>query len=211
MTSAASRGRPPASSRDTLQDAAFELFLENGYAGTTVEQITRRAGVSRNTFFNYFDSKSDVFWVELDEALAGLEATLRNAPAGERAVRSALAAILGIGRAFGPATVPFALTQYHLIGSVHELQASALTRFTRQAGLLAEFLGRSGFASLEARAAAYSLLAAAIAGAQSWAGAGTARGELEPYLLAALEPVVHGIESRQAGQPPAVAPADSDR
>ena len=69
MAPQAARGRPPASSREMLQDAAFELFLENSYAGTTVEEIAQRAGVSRNTFFNYFPTKSDVFWVELDESL----------------------------------------------------------------------------------------------------------------------------------------------
>jgi AcrR family transcriptional regulator len=38
------RGRPPTSSREILQDAAFELFLENSYPKTTVDQIAQRAG-----------------------------------------------------------------------------------------------------------------------------------------------------------------------
>src|SRR5690606_31921014 len=110
MTGTSGRGRPPASSRDTLQDAAFELFLENGYAGTTVEQITQRAGVSRNTFFNYFASKSEVFWVELDEALDALETGLRQAPGGASAIETASAIILASGRHLGPDRVPFVLT-----------------------------------------------------------------------------------------------------
>ena len=178
-----------------LQDAAFELFLENSYAGTTVEQITQRAGVSRNTFFNYFPAKSDVFWVELDEALERLAAVLRESPTADSPMRTVRLAILAVGREFGPGRVPFALTQHDLVGSVHELQASALARFTHQARIIANYLGRAGLDSPSAQAAAYASLGATIAGAQVWAAAGTSRGELEPYLRAALDPVVSGFES----------------
>lgn len=68
MTSAA-RGRPQASSRETLAEAAAELFLEQGYEATTVADITRRAGVSRSSFFNYFDGKAATIWYALDERL----------------------------------------------------------------------------------------------------------------------------------------------
>ena len=65
-------GRPRRSSAEVLADAAAELFLEQGYGRTTVDQIAARAGVSRATFFNYFPAKSDVMWLELDAAVAGL-------------------------------------------------------------------------------------------------------------------------------------------
>lgn len=178
-----------------LQDAAFELFLENSYAGTTVEQITQRAGVSRNTFFNYFPAKSDVFWVELDEALERLASVLRENPTDDSPLRTVLRAILAVGREFGPNRVPFALTQHDLVGSVHELQASALARFTLQARIIAGYLGEAGLDSPTAQAAGYASLGAAIAGAQVWAEAGTSRGDLEPYLRAAVGPVIDGFEA----------------
>lgn len=184
------RGRPQAASRELLQDAALELFLENGYAGTTIEQITTRAGVSRNTFFNYFDAKSDVFWVELDDALERIPAALRAAPETAGGMQAVEAALLEFGTQFGPGRVPFALTQYELIGSIHELQASALTRFTRQASLLANFLTARGFERLRAQTASYAALGAVVAAGQAWADAGTARGDLLPYLSAALSPVI---------------------
>ncbi|MBT5576399.1 MAG: TetR family transcriptional regulator, partial [Microbacteriaceae bacterium] len=59
-----------------LQEAALELFVEQTYAKTTIEEITQRAGVSRATFFNYFPAKSDVFWVDLDDALRRLSGVL---------------------------------------------------------------------------------------------------------------------------------------
>ena len=193
MTRSANRGRPPASSREMLQEAAFKLFLENSYAGTSIDQITQRAGVSRNTFFNYFAGKSDVFWVDLDETLGQLAAELRRASPDTPAMRAVADAIVSLGRNFGPSRVPFALTQYLLIGSVHELQASALMRFTRQAKVLCDFLDPKD--PLLARAAAYAALGATVAAAQAWAAAGTARGDLESYLNTALTPVVDGFQT----------------
>jgi AcrR family transcriptional regulator len=194
-TSPASRGRPQSASRELLQEAALELFLENGFAGTTVEQITTRAGVSRNTFFNYFTAKGDVFWVELDDSLDTLVDALARAPGNTPPMHVVLEAIIAFGREFGPERVPLALTQYELIGSVHELQASALTRFTRQAGVIRSYLESRGFDRLLAQTAAYAALGAVIAAGQAWANAGTSRGEVEPYLRAALAPVVAGFDS----------------
>ncbi|WP_228495267.1 TetR/AcrR family transcriptional regulator [Microbacterium sp. VKM Ac-2870] len=78
-----SSGRPRATSQATIAEAATELFLEQGYAETTVADITRRAGVSRSSFFNYFGSKSAILWAGLDEGIAaGVTALQQGAPVG---------------------------------------------------------------------------------------------------------------------------------
>lgn len=46
--------------RQNIIDCALELFAEQGYETTTVQQITERAGVAKGTFFNYFDNKEEV-------------------------------------------------------------------------------------------------------------------------------------------------------
>jgi AcrR family transcriptional regulator len=46
-----------------ILDATRQIFLARGYAGTTVDEITRVAGVSRGSFYTYFPSKRDVFLV----------------------------------------------------------------------------------------------------------------------------------------------------
>ncbi len=45
---------------ERLYQAAVSLFREQGYEETTVDQITRRAGLAKGTFFNYFTTKDAV-------------------------------------------------------------------------------------------------------------------------------------------------------
>lgn len=192
------RGRPRLSSREMLEDAAFELFLEKGYAGTTVEEITQRAGVSRNTFFNYFPGKSDVFWVDLDAGVEALAGCLAAQPPETGVTAAIESAILTACKPFGRSRVPWALTHYELIGSVRELQSSALGRLTIQAQILAGFTEqRLGLpvGSMLARAFAYAAIGAIVAAAQTWAAAGPSRGELGPYVSIALAPVLAGFGS----------------
>jgi TetR/AcrR family transcriptional regulator len=44
-----------------LVAAALELFVERGYAATSVELVAQRAGVSKGTLFLYFASKEELF------------------------------------------------------------------------------------------------------------------------------------------------------
>lgn len=46
--------------RDRLYDVALALFRQQGYEQTTVDQITREAGLAKGTFFNYFPTKDAV-------------------------------------------------------------------------------------------------------------------------------------------------------
>jgi len=54
------RTKPPEQRRTELMDAAERLFLEQGVAPTTIEQITDGAGVAKGTFYLYFSSKDDI-------------------------------------------------------------------------------------------------------------------------------------------------------
>ncbi|HRP98898.1 MAG TPA: TetR/AcrR family transcriptional regulator [Terrimesophilobacter sp.] len=178
-------------SRELLQEAAFELFLEQGYEHTTVAHIAQRAGVGRSTFFNHFDSKADVFWTELDDAVTVLETHLKHPDAaGLNASRSAL---LAAADTFGPDRVPFVLTQYDLIGSPEELQASAVARLARIATTIENTLHTGDLGAGRAAAAAFALVAASVAAARTWAGTGVERGPLTPYVRDATDPVFAGF------------------
>ena len=47
--------------RQRLLGAARLLFIEYGYAGSSMAQISARAGGSKQTLYNYFSSKEEVF------------------------------------------------------------------------------------------------------------------------------------------------------
>jgi TetR/AcrR family transcriptional regulator len=44
-----------------LLDAALDLFVAKGFAGTRVEEVAAKAGVSKGTLFLYFRSKEELF------------------------------------------------------------------------------------------------------------------------------------------------------
>jgi AcrR family transcriptional regulator len=46
--------------KERLYEAALTLFRGQGYETTTVDQITRQAGLAKGTFFNYFPTKDAV-------------------------------------------------------------------------------------------------------------------------------------------------------
>ncbi|HEY2240131.1 MAG TPA: helix-turn-helix domain-containing protein [Streptosporangiaceae bacterium] len=54
------RWRPDA--RERLRQAAAELFAEQGFAATTVPEITARAGLTTRTFFRHFADKREVIF-----------------------------------------------------------------------------------------------------------------------------------------------------
>jgi AcrR family transcriptional regulator len=54
--------------------AARDLFLEHGYACTSIEAIAAAAGISAQTVYNQFGTKCDLFAAVLDRAIAGDEA-----------------------------------------------------------------------------------------------------------------------------------------
>lgn len=188
-----SRGRPPATSRSTLQEAAFELFLERGYARTNVEQIAARAGVSRATFFNHFEAKSDVFWVEVDDRLDRLVDLLGQVPgaSGTNAIATISTALRRVAENAGSTSVTWLFAQTEATGAQHELQASALSRFARFTGIVTRFITRMhpDASPVVARTVAFAAAGAVIAAADQWASAGIDRGDLGTELERAMEPV----------------------
>lgn len=46
--------------RERIAEAAFTLFMQNGFDETTVDDIAAAADISRRSFFSYFKTKDDV-------------------------------------------------------------------------------------------------------------------------------------------------------
>ena len=52
--------------QEAILAAAYKLFCQRGYNGSTVAQIAREAGVSTANFYSYFNSKIDVLYTIYD-------------------------------------------------------------------------------------------------------------------------------------------------
>lgn len=64
-----------------MERAALELFLEQGFAATTVPQITARAELTTRTFFRHFADKREVLFTGEEELPALVERLMAEAPA----------------------------------------------------------------------------------------------------------------------------------
>jgi AcrR family transcriptional regulator len=71
------RERNKARARAEIADAALRLFFDRGFEGVTVDEIVSAAGVSRRTFFRYFETKEDALLADYPELNARLTEALR--------------------------------------------------------------------------------------------------------------------------------------
>ena len=88
------RERKKARLRVDMTRAAVELFKEQGFDATTVEQIVARVDTSPRTFFRYFGTKEDVLFGDTPDRLASLRKHLDNAGTGDPPVALLRAALL---------------------------------------------------------------------------------------------------------------------
>ncbi|QLD10350.1 TetR/AcrR family transcriptional regulator [Microbacterium oleivorans] len=183
MSSENRAGRPRVSSRETLAEAACELFLERGYDATTVADITGRAGVSRSSFFNYFASKSAVLWAGLDERIERLESELGAAGVAP----DVTAAIAKMGAGFAPDALALAIVNDIAMGVADELARDAAVRAARIGRAVSDALVRSGADRLEADVRGAAWGGAVLAAVAAWARGGAGRSELAVYLERAAE------------------------
>ena len=187
-------GRPRASSRATLAEAACELFLEQGYEATSIADITRRAGVSRSSFFNYFSSKGDVLWSGLDarigRALDQLESL--GSDAGGVAVRAALA---GVVDDFAPDPLALALRNSTAMGLDEELERDTGLRHARLAAAVADAARRSGIGEIRADILGAAYAAAVLSSLRVWAEQGAGHSSLETLFRQALA-AIHDLPWR---------------
>jgi AcrR family transcriptional regulator len=143
--------------------AAAELFVTQGVAHTTVEQIAERARVSERTFFRYFPTKEDAvlsyIWLRVDDLRA---AFLARPP--EESLSDAFLAAVRTGTPTDERERDLDHALLRLLRQTPALRARWLVAGWETAELFTPLIaGRLGTdpSSLEARVAAGALLVAA--------------------------------------------------
>lgn len=106
MTTARGRHAPPPEirlplQRERLLRAAAREFAQRGYAGASSESISRRAGMSKATFYEHYANKEECMLALFDMGAELVQAAMaeaaRNAPVGDapERVRAGTRAFLG--------------------------------------------------------------------------------------------------------------------
>jgi TetR/AcrR family transcriptional regulator, regulator of mycofactocin system len=196
------RGRPRGTSARTLEVIALRLFTEKGFHETTVDEIAAAAGVSRRTFFRYYDAKSKVLWNEFDREVDTIRATLAET-SGELPVMDAVRRAVIAANHYRAEDVPELRMRMHLISTVPELAASATIHYDAWERAVAEFVARRTGQPADALyplAAGRATLAACRAAYERWAARADA--DLTVYLDAALRALEAGFSDAAVAPEP---------
>ena len=163
-------GRPRVTSRAELERTALELFTTRGFAETTVDDIAAAAGISRRTFFRYYESKNDVVWGDFDALLTRLQEWLDGAPDDEPLLATVRNAVVRFN-ALPAEAVPAHRQRMSLILYVPVLQAHSTLRYARWRAVVATFAARrlgAPVESLGAQLVGHVSLAAALTAYEQW-------------------------------------------
>ncbi|MBD0417707.1 TetR family transcriptional regulator [Streptomyces sp. TRM S81-3] len=129
------RERKKQRTRDTLLRSALELFTEQGYEATTVDDIADAAEVSQRTFFRYFASKEEAAFFVSRLAESHFVDAVRRRPPGEAPLDALRQSLVESWDTIGEAIeqlVPLELHMrfYRVIESTPALLAAHLRRAT---------------------------------------------------------------------------------
>jgi AcrR family transcriptional regulator len=90
------RERKKQRTREAIERAALELFVERGYDATTLAEIAEAAGVSARTIFAYFPSKEDILFSSFQAMRDTLARALAERPGDKDALGTVRDFVLGV-------------------------------------------------------------------------------------------------------------------
>jgi AcrR family transcriptional regulator len=132
------RERKKQRTREAIVEAAFELFEERGFDGTTINDIAEAAEIAPRTFFAYFPSKDDVVFHDFEERYEMIAGWLRDRDAGTNAIDALGDGIQGMGREVDPTDIREKKCRSQLVREKESLAAHGDHLKGRLADLLAE-------------------------------------------------------------------------
>jgi mycofactocin system transcriptional regulator len=193
------RGPRPRTSARAIALVGLQLFAEQGFQETTIDQIAAAAQVSRTTFFRYFDSKSDLVWNEFDAEAESLRSRLAVAPAGVPTMQAVRQAVIEVNN-YQPDYILELRSRTNLISSAPELAASAAAHYDGWMRAISDFVAlRTGQSpdALFPTAVGRATLAVCRAAFEHWAR--TADADLITYLDLALRALASGFADSETG------------
>lgn len=202
----ADRGSPPPGLRERnhertrgeIASEALRLFQQHGFERVTVDDIARASGVSRRTFFRYFETKEDVLLPDDPSHLRELHDALGARPADETPFEAVRSAVLTLAVAYDTGGAEL-LARSRLAIDTPSVQARGLAHQaaweTAICDFVADRMGRSR-AELFPQLLAAACMAALRAALLTWLDTDGAA-DLVALAAEALDTVGDGLRSRQ--------------
>jgi AcrR family transcriptional regulator len=184
--------------------AAVELFSEQGFAATTVPQITERAGLTTRTFFRHFADKREVLFGH-EDASAQARDLLAQAPTG---MSTAEFIAWGLGlmarERFDGHRDELRMIQA-LIDSDESLKERSLRKRETLNSLLGDALRCRGLGERQARLLAEATVSALYAALDEWLNSDTCV-SIDVLALSALAGLHADLDGIGTSQRPAAEP-----
>jgi len=143
-----SRWEPHA--RERLEQAALQLFTEQGFGNTSVPQITERAGLTTRTFFRHFVDKREVLFAheaDFPELVAALMAQAPPSLSPMQLISHGLRAVAAL-RFDGHRDI--LATRHHVIATDTGLLEREMRKYAALAAAITDCLRRRGTGDIEA-------------------------------------------------------------
>ncbi|GAA1886695.1 MAG: mycofactocin system transcriptional regulator [Williamsia herbipolensis] len=121
-------GRRPSTTRARISAIAIDLFTEQGFDETSVDDIAAAAGIARRTLFRYYPSKNAIAWGEFDTHLEGMRRHLADIPPSVGLAESLRSSLVAFNR-LDPSEVPAHRRRMALLLTVPALQAHSMLMY----------------------------------------------------------------------------------
>lgn len=189
MADASLRERNKTRNREALVAASRRLFAERGYDATTVDDIAEAAGVSRRSFFRYFETKEAIALPDHPARLARFRALLASAP-GRAPFERVRHALIAVAREY-ETNRDLVLEEQRVISAAAPLVSRELAWDREWEAAMAETLAdgaRSDARKREARVLAGATIGAARAALREWFDRGGNLVRLGEHALDLIDP-----------------------
>lgn len=160
--------RWPPDARERLQNAAWELFDENGYEATTVAQIASRAGLNRATFFRHFADKREILFGGEDVIGSAIVKAIQSAPVDASLPERLAGALRSAGAVMTAEQRERAALRRRVAEASLEVQERGLAKNARLAAGISAALREQGIDDMAARMGAEFVLLAFGTALREW-------------------------------------------
>lgn len=143
MTTAgnARRGRP-GYDRESLLRVAVKVFNERGYDGTSMDDLSKRLGITKSAIYYHVSSKDELLQLAVDHALDGLFAAAAEATATQGRAIDRLEHLVRASVAVLADRLPFVTLLLRVRGNTR-VERAALARRREFDHLVAELVARA--------------------------------------------------------------------